>query len=60
VLRLLPRDDDVPLETLLEQAAHPPDEVLTALFSLELAGLVDVLPGGAYRRARNTARQGPV
>ncbi len=60
LLRRLPRDDEVTLDDLLEETKHPPEDVLAALFSLELAGLVDALPGGAYRRARPRSAKGAV
>ena len=46
----LPPDDDLALEALLEKSGLSTDEALVALFTLELAGLVEALPGSRYRR----------
>ena len=46
----LPDSDDLPLEALLVRSGLSTDEALVALFSLELAGLVEALPGSRYRR----------
>lgn len=50
IIDALPRHDDIALETLLAKSGLSADEALVALFSLELAGLVEALPGSRYRR----------
>jgi DNA processing protein len=44
----LSADEERSLETLLDGLDLPADRVLTALFALELAGLVEVRPGQRY------------
>lgn len=48
LLRALSVDEETPLEELLETVEMPPDQVLTGLFALELAGLVESRPGQRY------------
>ncbi|RMF72402.1 MAG: DNA-protecting protein DprA [Acidobacteria bacterium] len=50
VLAAIPERDDCSVEELLERVDGPTDRVLSALFELELAGLVAPLAGGRYRR----------
>jgi DNA processing protein len=48
LLALLSPDEELPLDLILEAVAMSPDRVLTGLFALELAGLVEVHPGQRY------------
>ncbi len=42
--------DPVDIDALCERAGLPVEHVVTELLRLELAGLVDTLPGGRYQR----------
>jgi DNA processing protein len=48
LLEVLSTDEERSLERLLDGLDLPPDRVLTGLFALELAGLVEVRPGQRY------------
>lgn len=51
-LLLLFRDhDEMTLDTILVKAGAPAPQVLTCLFSLEVGGLIESLPGSRYRRS---------
>lgn len=50
LLELMKNNDPLSLDALLAQARSGPDRVLTALFSLEVGGFIESLPGGLYRR----------
>jgi DNA processing protein len=48
LLAVLSADEELSLDLVLEAVAMSPDRVLTGLFTLELAGLVEVRPGQRY------------
>jgi DNA processing protein len=48
LLAALSPDEERPLDLILEAVEMPPDRVLTGLFALELAGVVEVRPGQRY------------
>jgi len=50
LLDRIPAGAEVTVDELLEGDSRPPDRVLADLFSLEVAGLVEALPGGRFRR----------
>ncbi|MDH3284502.1 MAG: DNA-processing protein DprA [Acidobacteriota bacterium] len=50
VLDRIPLTDDVLVDDLVETVRAPFEEVQAGLFGLELAGLVESLPGGRFRR----------
>ena len=50
LLARVPPGEEVPVDRLLEEDPRPPDRVLADLFTLEVAGLVEALPGGRFRR----------
>lgn len=59
VFGLLPVDEERHVDMLIEQSGESPAVILTALFALQLAGLVEALPGGVFRRAPSAAARGP-
>ncbi len=58
LLGRVPPGEEVPVDHLLEQDSRPPDRVLADLFSLEVAGLLESLPGGRLRRPPGGRRGG--
>ncbi|HHN74367.1 MAG TPA: DNA-protecting protein DprA [Acidobacteria bacterium] len=52
IYELLPENDPLELDTLLARAEADTDAVLTILFALEMAGLIEQLPGSRYARRR--------
>ncbi len=61
LLARVPPGEEIPVDDLLEGDARPPDRVLADLFTLEVAGLLEALPGGRFRRRpRGPRREGTV
>jgi len=58
VLGALTGPDPVHLDRLVEAAQVSTEEALAALFSLQLAGFAEALPGGRYRRPEASGRRG--
>lgn len=55
LLARVPRDDEIHVDQLAAATGFAPDRLLAALFTLQLAGLVDALPGGHFRRSTKTS-----
>lgn len=53
VLDAMPQHDPISLDEILHSLSQSTDELLTALFALEMAGLIEALPGARYRRRLN-------
>ncbi|MBP7146612.1 MAG: DNA-processing protein DprA [Acidobacteria bacterium] len=60
ILGQLPRNDSVHVDELLRGCRGGTDEVLGALFELELAGFAESVAGGRFRRAERVPREAPV
>ncbi len=61
LLARVPPGEEIHVDRLLEEDARPPDRVLADLFTLEVAGLLEALPGGRFRRRPpGPLRQDPV
>ncbi|MDQ7008053.1 MAG: DNA-processing protein DprA [Acidobacteriota bacterium] len=57
VYDLLPENDPLELDAILARAEAETDAVLTMLFSLEMAGWIERLPGNRYARCRTDSAQ---
>jgi DNA processing protein len=57
VLAAIPQRDERSIDELLEKVRLSTDAVLAALFSLELGGLVEALPGQRFRRRLHGPRR---
>ncbi len=60
LLAELPPDDAVHQDDLAAQLGWTADEVLAELFTLQVAGAVESLPGGLFRRPRVLSQRPPV
>lgn len=60
ILEAIPEDDEIHVDAVLERLRRPTEQVLAALFGLQLAGLLEALPGGHFRRTGGGRQNGRV